>query len=50
MIDHLKLEFKNYGDNIALIAIGILDGKEEKDKKEWFKEIQQWNDIRMHND
>jgi hypothetical protein len=39
MIDQLKLEYKNYGDNIALIAIGILYGKS---KEEWFRDIKNW--------
>ena len=41
MIDHLKLDFKNYGDNIALIAIGLLKG-DDHDKLRWFKAIQGW--------
>jgi hypothetical protein len=39
MIDQLKLEYKNYGDNIAIIAIGILNGKS---KEEWFRDIKNW--------
>lgn len=43
MIDHLKLDFKNYGDNIALIAIGILEGQDEGAKRRWFDKIRSWN-------
>ncbi|GBB84742.1 hypothetical protein RclHR1_11300011 [Rhizophagus clarus] len=39
MIDQLKLGYKNHGDNISLIAIGVLNGKS---KKEWFRDIKNW--------
>src|SRR5688572_614425 len=39
MIDHLKLDFKNYGDNIALIVVGLLNGN---NPHQWFKDIQGW--------
>ena len=39
MIDQLKLEHRAYGDNIALIAIGLLNGKTKED---WFKDIKSW--------
>jgi len=39
MIDQLKLEYKNYGDNIALIAVGLLNGET---KEEWFRDIKNW--------
>ena len=42
MIDHLNLEFKSYGDNIALIAIGIPKGRYKKDMLQWFRDIQKW--------
>ncbi|RIA85963.1 phosphatase 2C-like domain-containing protein [Glomus cerebriforme] len=42
MIDHLKLDFKNYGDNIALIAIGLLNGQT---KQEWFRDIKEWKGV-----
>ena len=42
MIDLLKLDFKNYGDNISLIAVGLLKGKDDRDKLQWFQDIQQW--------
>ncbi|GBB84744.1 hypothetical protein RclHR1_11310001 [Rhizophagus clarus] len=39
MIGQLKFEYRNNGDNIALIAIGILNGKS---KEEWFRDIKNW--------
>ena len=33
-------EFKSYGDNIALIAIGIPKGRYKKDRLQWFRDIQ----------
>ena len=39
MIVHLKLDFKNYGDNIALIAIGLLNGDSQQ---QWFDKIKNW--------
>lgn len=46
MIAQLKFEYKNYGDNIALIAIGILNGKS---KEEWFRDIKNWKGIYEDN-
>ncbi len=39
MIDHLKLNFKDYGDNISLIVVGLLNGN---NPHQWFKSIQNW--------
>ncbi|CAI2169099.1 10276_t:CDS:2, partial [Funneliformis geosporum] len=39
IMDHLKLEFKNHGDNASLIAIGLLNGQT---KQQWFQDIQKW--------
>jgi|SRR2546421_8462447 len=39
MIVHLKLDFKDYGDNISLIVIGLLNGN---NPQQWFKSIQNW--------
>ncbi|RGB34769.1 phosphatase 2C-like domain-containing protein [Rhizophagus diaphanus] len=46
MIAQLKFEYRNYGDNIALIAIGILNGKS---KEEWFRDIKNWKGIYEDN-
>ena len=39
MIVHLKLDFKNYGDNISLIVVGLFNGN---NAQQWFKSIQNW--------
>ena len=39
MIVHLKLDFKNYGDNISLIVVGLFNGN---NPQQWFKSIQNW--------
>lgn|SRR5438105_13730520 len=39
MITHLKHDFKNYGDNISLIVVGLLNGN---NPYQWFKSIQNW--------
>lgn len=39
MIVHLKLDFKNYGDNISLVVVGLLNGN---NPQQWFKSIQNW--------
>jgi hypothetical protein len=39
MIVHLKLDFKNFGDNISLIVVGLLNGN---NPQQWFKSIQNW--------
>ena len=42
MIDHLRLEIKNYGDNISLIVVGLLNN--ENNLQQWFKSIQNWKE------
>jgi hypothetical protein len=47
MIDHLKLDYKNYGDNISLIVVGLLNGN---NPQQWFKSIQSWKGKYDDND
>ena len=47
MITHLKSEFKNYGDNISLIVVGLLNGN---NPHQWFKSIQNWDIIIQEED